>query len=151
MSPKNRTDKLEKTIGHLFYATSSFMHYFVAISIKPTKRATWSKTGVIRVQIVDALAHVTLNIDGWRWKQYDTFSTQLEIFLHHFVAICEFKLKLPSGNAQIGAQFVLNSMTLTFDLWPWPLPWTSLSSMVISPENLMMSECYLNFQYLITA
>ena len=24
-------DDLEKTIGHLFYATSSFMHHFVAI------------------------------------------------------------------------------------------------------------------------
>ena len=28
----NITDDLEKTIGHLFYATSSFVHNFVAIS-----------------------------------------------------------------------------------------------------------------------
>ena len=34
--------------------------------------------------------------------------------------------------------WVLTSVTLTFDLWPWSLAWTSLLSMVISPENFMM-------------
>ena len=29
-------------------------------------------------------------------------------------------------------------MTLTFDLWPWPFAWTSLWSLVITPENFMM-------------
>ena len=29
-------------------------------------------------------------------------------------------------------------MTLTFDLWPWPFAWTSLLSLVITPENFMM-------------
>ena len=33
---------------------------------------------------------------------------------------------------------VLTSVTLAFDLWPWPFAWTSLLSMVISPENFMM-------------
>ena len=33
---------------------------------------------------------------------------------------------------------VMTSVTLTFDLWPWPLAWTSLLSMVITPENFMM-------------
>ena len=28
--------------------------------------------------------------------------------------------------------WVLTSVTLTFDLWPWPLAWTSLLSMVIT-------------------
>ena len=32
----------------------------------------------------------------------------------------------------------LTSVTLTFDLWPWPLAWTSLWSLVITPENFMM-------------
>ena len=57
--PWNLTDDLEKTIGHLFYATSSYVH--------------------------------------------------------HLVAICEFKLELWSGNAQIEAKFALTSVTLTFD------------------------------------
>ena len=34
--------------------------------------------------------------------------------------------------------WVLTSGTLTFDLWPWPFAWTSLLTMVITPENFMM-------------
>ena len=34
--------------------------------------------------------------------------------------------------------WVLTSVTLTFDLWPWPLAWTSLLSLLITPENFMM-------------
>ena len=34
--------------------------------------------------------------------------------------------------------WVLTSVTLTFDLWPWTFAWTSLLTMVITPENFMM-------------
>ena len=34
--------------------------------------------------------------------------------------------------------WVLTSVTLTFDPWPWPFAWTSLLTMVITPENFMM-------------
>ena len=34
--------------------------------------------------------------------------------------------------------WVLTSVTLTFDLWPWPFAWTSLLTMVTTPENSMM-------------
>ena len=34
--------------------------------------------------------------------------------------------------------WVLTSVTLTFDLWHWPFAWTSLVTMVITPENFMM-------------
>ena len=34
--------------------------------------------------------------------------------------------------------WVLTSVTLTFDLWPWPFAWTSLLPLVITPENFMM-------------
>ena len=34
--------------------------------------------------------------------------------------------------------WVLTSVTLTFDLWPWPYAWTSLLSLVITPENFVM-------------
>ena len=33
---------------------------------------------------------------------------------------------------------VMTSVTLTFDLCPWPFAWTSLLSMVITSENFMM-------------
>ena len=36
--------------------------------------------------------------------------------------------------------WVLTSVTLTFDLWPWPCAWTLLSSLVITPENFMMIQ-----------
>ena len=34
--------------------------------------------------------------------------------------------------------WALTSVTLTFKLWPWPFVWTSLLSLVITPENFMM-------------
>ena len=34
--------------------------------------------------------------------------------------------------------WVLTSLTLTFDLWPWLFAWTSLLSLVITPENFMI-------------
>ena len=34
--------------------------------------------------------------------------------------------------------WVVTSVTLTFDLWPWPFVWTSLLSLVVTPENFMM-------------
>ena len=34
--------------------------------------------------------------------------------------------------------WVVTSVTLTFDLWPWPFAWTSLLTMVKTPENFMM-------------
>ena len=34
--------------------------------------------------------------------------------------------------------WVLTSVTLTFDLWPRPFAWTSLLSLVITPENFMI-------------
>ena len=34
--------------------------------------------------------------------------------------------------------WVMTSVTLTFDLWHWPFAWTSLLSLVITPENFVM-------------
>ena len=34
--------------------------------------------------------------------------------------------------------WVVISVTLTFDLWPWPFAWILLKSLVITPENFMM-------------
>ena len=35
-------------------------------------------------------------------------------------------------------RYVLTSVPLTLDLWPWPFAWISLLSSVITPENFMM-------------
>ena len=34
----------------------------------------------------------------------------------------------------------LTSVTFTFDIWPWPIAWTSLVSLLIIPVNLMMIQ-----------
>ena len=36
--------------------------------------------------------------------------------------------------------WVVTSVTLTFDLWPWTFAWTLLWSLVIIPENFMMIQ-----------
>ena len=36
--------------------------------------------------------------------------------------------------------WVLTTVTLTFDLWPWPFAWISLLSLVITPENVIMIQ-----------
>ena len=55
-----------KTIGHLFYATLSFVHHFVPIGefkleLIVRKRPIW-------VKIDDFFSRVTLKFDGWLWK-----------------------------------------------------------------------------------
>ena len=128
---------------------------------------------------------MTLKFDGWPWKTIGHLFYATSSFVHHFVAICVFKLELQSGNAQSGRflepcdleiwwmtlknnrapllccfqlcawfhchmwiqtgvrvrkrlSWVLTSVTLTFDPWPWPFAWTSLLTMVITPENFKM-------------
>ena len=36
------------------------------------------------------------------------------------------------------SRWFMTSVTLTFDLWPWPFVWTSLLSLVIAPENFVI-------------
>ena len=133
----------------------------------------------IQVQIGDLLSSVTLKFDGWLWKTIGHLFYVASSFMHHFIVIGEFKLKLQSGNAQFGSKStiflavwpwnlmdnfknnrapllsniklyasfhhhmwiqtgvmvrkrlngVMTSVTLTFDLWPWPFAWTSLLSL----------------------
>ena len=43
------------------------------------------------------------NFDGWPWKTIDHLFYGSYSFVHHFVAICVFKLELQSRNAQSGS------------------------------------------------
>ena len=68
----------------------------------------WIQTGVtvrkcpIWVKIDDFLSRVTLQFDVWPWKTIGHLFNATSSFVHHFVAIGEFKLELQSGNAQSG-------------------------------------------------
>ena len=103
-----------KTIRHLLYTTSSFVHHFKAIS--EFKLALQSQN-TIWVKISDFfLSHVTLKFDGWPWKTIGHRFYATSSFLHHLIAISEFKLELQSGNAQ----FASKSMIFC-TVWPWNL------------------------------
>ena len=69
---------------------------------------------------------MTFKFDGWPWKTIGILFCATSSFVYHFTATFELKLELQSGNAQIGATFVMISVTLTFDLWPWSFAWASL-------------------------
>ena len=64
----------------------------------------WIQTGVtfrkrpIEVEIGDFLSRVTLKFDWWPWKTIGHLFYATSSFVHHFIAICEFKLELQSGN-----------------------------------------------------
>ena len=87
----------------------------------------WIKTKVtvqkrsIRVKIGDFLSHVTLKFDGWPWKMIGHLLYIASSFVHHSIAISEFKLDLQSGNAQFGSKSMcfLSRVTLKFNRWPW--------------------------------
>ena len=111
--PWNLTDDLKKTIGHLFYATLSFVHHFKAID--ELTGFTVRKCS-IRVKIGDFLSRVTLKFDGWPWKTIGHLFYVASSFMLHFIAISEFKLKLQSGNAQFGSK-----LASFCPVWPWNL------------------------------
>ena len=56
-------------------------------------------------------------------------------FHHHMWIQTEVTVRKPLS-------WVLTSVTLTFDLWPWPFAWTFLWSLVITPENSMMMRLW---------
>ena len=90
-----------KTIGHLFYATPSFVHHFVPIG--KFKLELQSGNAQFGSKSTIFLSRGTFKVDGWPWKTighlfYDTLS-----FVYHFVPIGEFKLEMQSGNAQSGS------------------------------------------------
>ena len=116
-----------KTIGH-FYATSSFVHHFIAICEFKLDQVSLETLNLGENWLF--LSCVTLKFDRWRWKTIGHFYATSS-FVHHFIAICEFKLELWSGNAQIGGKICFHPGDL--DLWPWTQ--TSLLSMAMTPEN----------------
>ena len=121
-----------KTIGHLFYATSSFVQHFIA-------------NGAFKLELQSGSAQSGSNsaifsagdLEIWRMTLKNNrapllSNIKLYVSFHHYMWI------------QTGATFrkrlswVVTSVTLTFDLWPWPFAWTLPWSLVITPENFMM-------------
>ena len=52
----------------------------------------------IQIKICNFMSHVTLKFDGRPWKTIGHLFYATSSFVHHFIAIGEFKLELQSGN-----------------------------------------------------
>ena len=92
-----------KTIAQLFYATSSFVHNFIAIS--PFKLELQSGNTKFGSKWAIFLSHVTLKFDRWSWKSIGQLFYLTSSFVHHFIAISQFKLELQSGNPKFGSKW----------------------------------------------
>ena len=123
--PWNFTDDLEKTIGHLCYATSSFVHHFVAIGefkleLQSGNAQFWSNSQFFE----------SCDLEIWRITLKNNrapllSNTNLYASFHHH-------LWIQTGvTVRKWLSWVVTSVTLTFDLWPWPFACTSLLSLVI--------------------
>ena len=94
-----------KTIGHIFYVASSFVHHFIAISeFKLKLRSGNDEFG----------SKSTIFLAMWPWNLTDDLEKTIghlfyatSSFMHHLVAIGEFKLEVQSGNAQSGSNSMI--------------------------------------------
>ena len=124
MWPWNSTDDLEKKIGrHLFYATSSFVHHFVAIDqFKLELQSGNAKK--IRVKIGDFFVPCDLEI----W--WITLKNNRAPLLYHNKLCASFHCHMWSQTGvtvRKRLSWILTSVTLTFDLdllhghhfWNW--------------------------------
>ena len=121
-----------KTIGHLFYATSSFVQHFVAIGEFKLELQSGNAQSGSNSTILEPC-----DLAIWRRTLKNNRTPLLSIiklytsFHHH--------MWIQTGvTVRKRLSWVVTSVTLTFDLWPWPFAWTSLLSLVITPENFMM-------------
>ena len=103
-----------KTIGHLYYATSSSLHHFVVIG--EFKLELQSGNAQIGSKSTIFFSRVTLQFDVWPWKTIGHLFYSTSSFVHHLVTIGVLKLELQSGNAQFGS----NSKIFRA-VWPWNL------------------------------
>ena len=119
MWPWNLMDDPRKTIQHLFYATLSFLHHFVAIGeFKLELQSGNTKFGSNSTIFFSC---VTLKFDWWPWKTIGHIFNPISSFVYHFIPIGEFKLESQSANTRFGSKLTIffSRVTLQFDVWPW--------------------------------
>ena len=100
--------------------TAPLLCYFKLCASFPTH--WWIHTWVtvrkrsIQVKIDNFFSCVTQKFYGWPSKAIGHLFYATSSFVHHFVAIGEFKLELQSGNAQFGS-----NLTIFRAMRPWNL------------------------------
>ena len=104
-----------KIIRHVFSTTSNFN---LCIISDPSGNSNWrySPETANLGQNRRFFSRVTFEFDVWPWKTMGHLFYSTSSFVHHFVAIGEFKLELQSGNAQFGW-----NLRCFRAVWPWNL------------------------------
>ena len=107
-----------KTIWHLFYVASSFVHHFEAIGKYKLELQSGNDRFGSKLRIV-----LPCEIEMWRMtlKKIGHLSKKsTSSFVHHVIIICEYHWSYGPETAKLG-------LTLTFNLWPWPFAWASVT------------------------
>ena len=122
-----------KSIGHLFYAVSSFAHHFIVITV-----LKWSyspETLNLGQHWWFFLSHVTFKFEGWPWKTtghllYNTLS-----FAYHYKAIDEFKLELRVQKRSIRVK--ISDFFVPRDLEIWWMTWQTIGHFFYAALSFM--------------
>ena len=119
-----------KTIGPLFYATSSFVQHFIAIGeFKLELQSGNAQSG----------SNTTIFSAVWPWNLMDDLEKQQGTSPKQHQAICIISSSYVNSNWSYSPETVkLGRDLCDLDLWPWPFAWTLPWSLVITPENFMM-------------
>ena len=147
-----------KTIEHFYYATSSLVYFF--IPIRQFKLELQSGNPTFRSKSAISSFHSHGPFQPGVRVRYAKFGSKSAIFAPCDLEIWQMTLKNNRAPLQCcfklcawfhchmhiqtevrvrkQLSWVLTSVTLTFDLWPWPFARTSLLFMVITPENFMI-------------
>ena len=101
----------------LFYfkLVASFRnHWCIETWVTVRKRPIW-------VKIHDFFSRVTSKFDVWPWKTIGHLFYATSSFVHHFIAIGEFKLEFKVRKRPIWVKFddFFSRLTLKFGRWPW--------------------------------
>ena len=117
------------------------MHHFIIIS--EFKLKLQSGNAQFGSQSAIFLSRVTLTFDGCPWKTIGHLVYVASSFVHHFLAIGEFKLELQPGNAQFGSK-----STIFLAVWPWNLTVDLEKQQGTSPKQhqalCIISSSYVN-------
>ena len=109
MTPKNNKARL---LHYIKLCVSFQIHQWIKTGVTVQKRPIWVK--------FDLLSCVTLQFDEWPSKTIGHLFYATSSFVHHFVAIGDFKLEIQSRNSQFGSKSTIfravGPFNLTYDL-----------------------------------
>ena len=119
-----------KTIEHLFYATSSCAHHFIAIT-----------EFILELQSVNAQfgSKSTILLAMWHWNLTDYLENNRASLLSNIKLHASFHNHMWIQiwvRVQKWLSWVLTSVTVTFQIWPWTFAWTLRLPMVILSKGV---------------